>query len=51
MLESPAVAEAFAFRYAWFDLDLGWNVVNGAGLPLGTCRAFKDGAYHNQIFK
>ena len=51
VLESPAVAEAFAFRYAWFDLDLGWNVVNGAGLPLGTCRAFKDGAYHNQIFK
>ena len=48
-LSCPEVAEAFSFRYAWFDLDLGWNVVNGAGLPLGTCRAFKDGAYHSQI--
>lgn len=48
-LTCPKVAEAFAFRYAWFDLNLGWNVVNGAGLPLGTCRAFKDGQYHDQV--
>ncbi|MGN0854287.1 MAG: hypothetical protein ACI4R9_02060 [Kiritimatiellia bacterium] len=48
-LTCPEVQEAFAFRYAWFDLNLGWNVVNGAGLPLGTCRAFKDGKYHSQI--
>ena len=48
-LSCPEVKEAFAFHYAWFDLGLGWNVVNGAGLPLGTCRAFKDGTYHSQI--
>lgn len=48
-LTHPEVKEAFAFRYAWFDLDCGWNVVNGAGLPLGTCRAYKDGQYHDQI--
>ena len=47
-LSAPEVKEAFAFRYAWFDLDLGWNVVNGAGLPLGTCRAYADGKYHPQ---
>ena len=49
-LTHPAVTEAFSFRYAWFDLDCGWNVVNGAGLPLGTCRAYKDDQYHQQIF-
>ena len=48
-LTHPAVDEAFSFRYAWFDLDCGWNVVNGADLPLGTCRAYKDGQYHSQI--
>ena len=48
-LTHPEVKEAFAFRYAWFDLDCGWNVVNGAGLPLGTCRAYKDGKYHDQL--
>lgn len=48
-LTHPEVREAFAFRYAWFDLNLGWNVVNGAGLPLGTCRGFKDGKYHDQV--
>jgi sialate O-acetylesterase len=48
-LSCPQVTEAFSFRYAWFDLDLGWNVVNGAGLPLGTCRGFQDGQYHSQI--
>ena len=48
-LTHPEVAEAFAFRYAWFDLDCGWNVVNGAGLPLGTCRGYKDGKYHDQL--
>ena len=50
-LACSQVKEAFAFRYAWFDLNLGWNVVNGANLPLGTCRGFKDGKYHNQITK
>lgn len=50
-LTHPNVKEAFAFRYAWFDLDLGWNVVNGANLPLGTCRGYKDGQYHQQIYK
>ncbi len=48
-LTHPEVREAFAFRYAWFDLNLGWNVVNGAGLPLGTCRAYKDGACHPEV--
>jgi hypothetical protein len=48
-LSHPDVKEAFSFRYAWFDLDCGWNVVNGAGLPLGTCRGFKDGKYHDMI--
>ena len=48
-LSCPEVKEAFAFRYAWFDLNLGWNVVNGAGLPLGTCRGYKDGKYHDQL--
>ena len=48
-LTCPEVKEAFSFRYAWFDLDCGWNVVNGAGLPLGTCRGFKDGQYHAQV--
>lgn len=47
-LTSPAVHEAFSVRYAWFDLDLGWNVVNGAGLPLGVLRVFKDGKFHSQ---
>ena len=47
-LTSPAVHEAFSVRYAWFDLDLGWNVVNGAGLPLGVVRVFKDGKFHSQ---
>ena len=32
-------------------LDCGWNVVNGAGLPLGTCRGYKDGKYHDQLTK
>ena len=50
-LTCPEVKEAFAFRYAWFDLDCGWNVVNGAGLPLGTCRGYKDGKYHDQLTK
>ena len=50
-LACSQVKEASAFRYAWFDLNLGWNVVNGANLPLGTCRGFKDGKYHNQITK
>ena len=50
-LTCPEVKEAFAFRYAWFDLDCGWNVVNGAGLPLGTCRGYKDGKYHDQLIK
>lgn len=50
-LTCPEVSEAFAFRYAWFDLNLGWNVVNGAGLPLGTCRGYKDGKYHDQLTK
>ena len=49
-LTCPEVKEAFSFRYAWFDLDCGWNVVNGAGLPLGTCRGYKDGQWHQQIF-
>lgn len=44
----PQVAEAFSVRYAWFDLDCGWNVVNGAGHPLGVLRRFKDGKYHPQ---
>ena len=48
-LSHPDIKEAFSFRYAWFDLDCGWNVVNGAGLPLGTCRGFKDGKYHDMI--
>ena len=48
-LTHPDIKEAFSFRYAWFDLDCGWNVVNGAGLPLGTCRGFKDGKYHDMI--
>lgn len=48
-LSHPEVKEAFAFRYAWFDLNLGWNVVNGAGLPLGTCRGYKDGNWHPEI--
>lgn len=47
-LTCPQVKEAFGVRYAWFDLDLGWNVVNGAGLPLGVLRVFKDGKYHSQ---
>lgn len=47
-LTSPTVREAFSVRYAWFDLDLGWNVVNGAGLPLGVVRVFKDGKFHSQ---
>ena len=48
-LTHPDIKEAFSFRYAWFDLDCGWNVVNGAGLPLGTCRGFKDGKYHDML--
>ena len=51
VLTCPEVKEAFAFRYAWFDLDCGWNVVNGANLPLGTCRGYKDGKYHDQLVK
>ncbi len=49
VVTSPKVKEAFSIRYAWFDLDLGWNVVNGAGLPLGTYRAFKDENYYPQL--
>ena len=49
VLTHPKIKEAFSFRYAWFDLDLGWNLVNGAGLPLGTCRGFKDGKYYDML--
>ena len=47
-LSSPEVTDAFAYRYAWFDLPLGWNVVNGAGLPLDSARGYKDGKWHDQ---
>ena len=38
---APGITEACALRYAWYDLNLGWNLVNADGLPAGVFRAFK----------
>ena len=49
VLTHPKVTDAFSYRYAWFDLPQGWNVVNGADLPLGTCRGYKDGKWRQSV--
>ena len=36
VLSAPGLADIASVRYAWFDLPLGWNVVNGEDLPLGV---------------
>lgn len=35
-LSAPGISEASALRYAFFDLNVGWNLVNGAGYPART---------------
>lgn len=50
ILSAPEVREAFSLRYAWFDLNPGWNLVNREQLPANTLRRFKDGIYHEQVY-
>lgn len=39
VVSAPSVTDIKSVRYAWFDLPLGWNVVNGEDLPLGVFSA------------
>ena len=50
ILSAPEVREAFSLRYAWFDLNSGWNLVNRDQLPANTLLRFKDGVYHEQVY-
>lgn len=41
VISAPDVTEIKSVRYAWYDLPLGWNVVNGEDLPLGVFKKDK----------